>query len=300
MIKKPLVSIVMLSWNRKEDVRQSLLQIMNQEYQPIEIILVDNCSTDGTIDMVRRLFPSVIIIEMKKNMGIAAYNFGFEAAKGEYILILDDDSFPAPNAVIYMVEKFEKDRQLGMVAFDVRNVESYDQVAKTDNVEKFPSAVIGASGYYMSFNGAGAGVRKSVFKEVGYYPGEFFLYNNEQDVAFRIWNSGYKIVFYPDCVSYHKYSPTNRTSWRAPFYYTRNAFWVIWKNYPLDLAIIGTIRMIFKSIYYSLEQRTPIYINAMITAFAGIGSLKGKRKAVKREIAQNLRFPLDTNFTFYR
>ncbi|HYH02953.1 MAG TPA: glycosyltransferase family 2 protein, partial [Bacillota bacterium] len=89
-------------------------------------------------------------------------------------------------------------------------------------------------------------------------------------------------------------------SWRAPYYYTRNAFWLIWKNYPLDLVVKYTLAMINYCIYYSLEQHTLIYLKAMYAALAGIKNLKGKRKPVAREIAENLRIPFNVSFTFYR
>ncbi|WP_276353614.1 glycosyltransferase family 2 protein [Cohnella caldifontis] len=296
----PLVSIVMLCWNRIEDVRESLNRIREQHYPHIETIVVDNGSTDGTVEMIQSEFPGVRLIRMYKNMGIEAYNIGFANARGEYTVIIDDDSFPAPNAIRRMVDKFEADERLGVVAFDVRNFYSYDDIKKeaetTDTVTNAPAA----NDYFMSFNGAGAGVRTSVLRQIGGYPEEFFLYNNELDSAFRIWDAGYKIQSFPDVVAYHKYSPKNRTSWRAPFYYTRNAFWTAWKNYPADMALRITIQLIYSCLYYSMEQRTTVYLKAMWSAFRDRGRLKGKRKPVERTIAEQLRVPWNVNFTFYR
>ena len=152
----------------------------------------------------------------------------------------------------------------------------------------------------MSFNGAGAWVRADVFRRVGYYPEEFFLYNNELDTAFRVWDAGYTIRSFPDIVGYHKHSPINRNSWRAPFFYTRNAFWVVWKNYPIRPAFRVTLELIFRCFYHSLEQRTWIYLKAMWSAFARIGQLMGKRKPVHPDIVRRLRVPVNINFTFYR
>lgn len=297
----PLVSIVTICWNRKKDILESLKGIFEIEYDNLEVIVVDNHSTDGTVEAVESEFPKVKLIKMFKNIGIEAYNIGFENASGKYIVILDDDSFPDKYAVQRMVNKFENDRKLGIVAFDVRNYYNYDQVksVRKINVSKIDT-VAGSKDYLMAFNGAGAGVRKELFEKAGLYPEEFFLYWNEQDTAFRILDRGYKIEFFSDIISYHKYSPKNRASWRAPYYYTRNAFWLIWKNYPVGVALKLTISMIYNCFYYSMEQKTFIYIKAMLDAFFNINSLSGKRKVVKKYIWENLRIPFNIAFTFFK
>lgn len=299
MKSAPLVSIVMLCWNRKDDVFESLSRIREIIYNSLEVIVVDNGSTDGTIELIKDKFPEVRLIQMYKNFGIEAYNIGFANAKGKYIVIIDDDSFPAKHSITRMVQRFEQDESLGAIAFDVRNFYHYDEIsilAEEQPLERYSSP----SKYYMSFNGAGVGVRASLFRRIGYYPEEFFLYNNEMDSAFRILNEGYRIEFHADIIAYHKYSPINRDSWRAPYYYVRNAFWLIWKNYPLDMVIKYTTLMVYKCLYASFEQRTWIYLKAMASAFINIKKLKQKRKPVQRIIAKKLRVPFDVFFTFYR
>lgn len=302
-MRAPLVSIVTICWNRKADICESLRRIREIDYSNLEVIVVDNASADGTPEAIAAEYPEVRLIKLYKNIGIEAYNIGFKNAKGEYIVILDDDSFPQKDAVRRMVDKFASDPKLGVVAFDVRNFYNYDDVkneAGDEPGEAAKETAAVAQDYLLAFNGAGAGVRRGLLEEVGFYPEEFFLYWNEQDTAFRILNAGYQIKFFADVVAYHKYSPQNRTSWRAPYYYTRNAFWLIWKNYPLDMALKITLKMIYACVYYAMEQRTIIYLKAMGAAFFGINQLKGKRRPVSREIALKLRIPFNVAFTFYR
>ena len=291
----PKVSIVMLCWNRWEDVNVSLSRIDQIDYSNLETIVVDNGSTDGSQKNIREQFPSVNLIEAGSNLGIEAYNLGFEAAKGEFILIIDDDSYPAQESIGRMVQKFLENPKLGVCAFDVRNADDYDQVAKTSN-----STSITQSSYSTGFNGAGAGVRKELFKKVGFYPGEFFLYMNEADCSLRIRDLGYEIRFFPDLIAYHKMAAKNRNSWRAPFYYTRNSFWLIWKNYPTSTALKETISLISLCFYHSMEQITFIYIKALFSAFWNISKIAGKRFPVKKEVVNEMRIPLHLCFTFYR
>ena len=293
---RPLVSVVILTWNRLEELRESLSRVYHSEYPNLEVIVCDNGSTDGTAAMVRSEFPQADLLHSPDNIGIEAYNAGFRRARGDYVVILDDDSFPAADAISRMVDKFEADPRLGIVAFDVRSYVARETVpAKPANGD---TAV--TQRYLMGFNGAGAGVRKSVFEETGYYPGEFFLYWNEQDLALRVLNAGWKIVFFSDVVGYHKYSPSNRSSWRAPYYYCRNAFWLVWKNYPLLQAVDLTTKLGILVVRHSLEQRTVVYLKAMLAAMAGVTRIAGLRRPVRREIAGNFRAPVELSFTFYK
>ena len=294
----PLVSVVMVCYNRREDVREGLERLAAQSFGDIEVIAVDNASTDGTNDMIREKFPAVRLVEIPVNAGVAAYNAGFRAARGRYILILDDDSFPAEDAIARMVEKFEQDPLLGVVAFDVRDVAT---IGGPKGVEMPPDIASEGSktDYIMSFHGAGAGVRREVVERVGGYPEEFFLYFNETDMALRIWDAGYTIKSFPEIVAYHKSSRVNRTSERAPFYYTRNLLWLIWKNYPASMAASATLKTMYYVFYFTFEQRTTVYLRALANAVVNARTALIRRKPVGRDTARRMRIHLKSAFTMY-
>ncbi|MCP5104281.1 MAG: glycosyltransferase family 2 protein [bacterium] len=290
------VSIVMLSFNRKNDVAEGVRELLSQNYKNIEIIVVDNGSSDETAQMVNEKFPQeqVKLIALEDNIGVAAYNIGFNSASGEFIVILDDDSFPEKNAIPRMVEEFEKNEKLGVVAFDVRNYAEFTGEAVSAR-RREPSE---SSRYQLAFNGCGVGIRKNVIQRVGGYPEEFFLYWNEQDLAIRILDAGYQIQSFTDIISFHKYSPDNRESLRAPFYYTRNLYWLIWKYFPFSRAITDTIKLIYYSFYYTFEQRSPVYLKA--TAAALFNTRKIKRKPAKKQIIKKLRLTYKLAFIYYK
>ena len=292
----PLVSVVLLCWNRREDVEEVMEHLARVEYPRLEIVVVDNASEDGTAEMVATRFPRVRLLRMAENLGIAGYNAGFEVARGEYLVILDDDSYPAPDAVGRMVGRFEIDPLLGVIAFDVRNAAGF----RWQPGAIVPEASGTATAYQMSFNGAGFGIRRALFEQIGWYPAEFFLYWNEQDTAFRVLDAGYRIETRDDIVALHKFSPRNRASERAPFFYTRNAFWMVWKNYPFDLALLTTARLIYLCCYHALEQRSGVYLRAMWKAFKDGEALRGKRKPVAREIISASRVAFENTFAQFR
>ncbi|MCP5051265.1 MAG: glycosyltransferase family 2 protein [bacterium] len=302
---EPLVSVVMLSFNRKQDVAEGIGELQRQSYKNIEIIVSDNGSKDNTAQMVREQFPGVHLIPLQENIGVAAYNAGFNKALGKYIVILDDDSFPETNAIRRMVSEFENNEKLGIVAFDVRNYYDYEKSnipqllpnkslkQNQDNVGESPR-----TRYQMAFNGAGVGIRKECIRQVGGYPEEFFLYWNEQDLAIRILNAGYHLQWFTDIISFHKYSPVNRESWRAPFYYTRNLYWLIWKYFPIKKIIKDTVKLIYYSFYYTLDQKTLIYLKATFSAL--FNTRKIRRQPVKKEIVRNLRLTYRLPFIYYK
>lgn len=289
----PLISVVLLCWNRRDDVEDTLAQLRRIRYANFEVIVVDNASEDGTAEMVAESYPEVRLFRMAENLGIAGYNAGFEVARGEYLVVLDDDSYPAPDALGRMVERFLADPSIGVVAFDVRNAAAYRWGRAASHPVSTPA-------YMMSFNGAGFGIRRELFERIGWYPAEFFLYWNEQDCAYRVLDAGYRIESCSDIVALHKFSPRNRASERAPFYYTRNAFWLVWKNYPLDLALWVTVALVYRCCYHSLEQRTSVYLRAMWAAYRDSGQLVGKRRPVSRAIVRGARVAFENTFAQFR
>ena len=90
MENNPLVTVNILSFNRRDYLKITLEKVFEQSYKNIEVFVVDNASTDGTIEMVKKEFPQVRLIQLKKNIGIAGWNEGFKNAKGEFVLVLDD------------------------------------------------------------------------------------------------------------------------------------------------------------------------------------------------------------------
>ncbi|ABZ83338.1 glycosyl transferase, family 2 [Heliomicrobium modesticaldum Ice1] len=152
-----LVSVVILNWNRRNDLKEGLTRLREQPYRPLEIIVVDNGSTDDSVAMVRAEFPEVRLIETGKNLGVEGYNAGFRQARGEYVLILDDDSFPAYDAITRMVSRFQADPRLGVVAFDVRSYDQFVQWEQQGRPERSETSgekaqALAEPDYYMSLS----------------------------------------------------------------------------------------------------------------------------------------------------
>jgi len=282
-----VVSIVILTWNRKDDLRETLEKIRETNYTPIEVIVVDNASTDGTAKMVSSEFPAVKYLKRTTNSGIAGYNVGFKAAEGEFVVALDSDSYPAFDAITKMVSLFDKNPDAGCVAFDVRA----PQNGRPAN-EPVEEVTREAAGYH----GAGVGFRKGLFDKAGYWFEPFFLYFNEMDHALRILKAGYKIIHSTSVRAFHKSSPVQRGSSRASYYYVRNGLWLVWRHYPLRRMLSGTFYIIYLAVSETFYQRTAIYIEALRDAFKDSGRIIAGRKPLDKRLFQKVRVPLPLLF----
>ena len=101
----PKVSIIIVNYNGKELLQKCLDSLLNVRYDNFEIILVDNNSTDGTVEFITKNHPSIIIIKLDSNKGFAEpNNIAAKLAKGEYLLFLNNDTIVTPNFISEMVK----------------------------------------------------------------------------------------------------------------------------------------------------------------------------------------------------
>lgn len=194
----PLVTVNILSFNRKNELRNTLQKVYEQSYKNIEVIVVDNASHDGSADMVDNEFPLVQVIKLKNNIGIAGWNEGFKIAKGEFILVLDDDSYPESNALCNALNFMNKNSEFGIAAFTILN--HYTDKNETEHL-------LGKTNYFI---GCGALIRKKLLDEIGYFNEDYFIYNHELDFSIRAINRNWGIELLADAIVIHNQSMKSR------------------------------------------------------------------------------------------
>lgn len=241
------LSIVFLNFNKLEETKQTstTLQTLCEKRNDIEIIAVDNGSKDGTAEYLQTQ-TNIISILLNTNDGIAGYSAGFERAKGQFLLILDDDSSPIDLANIdQTLVKFDQHPEIGLIAAHIQTPDGQPQwswhLPKTDTFSRSPF-----------FIGCGFIIRRDLFKKIGWYPEHFFLYQNEIDVSFQVRLHGYDIFYDPDCIIVHRGTPNQRPGWRRVFFPTRNTLFLLRQYYPqpqvsyliFSRLIIGLVRAV--------------------------------------------------------
>lgn len=235
----PLVSIVTLTHNRKDLLSDLLFALRRQTYDPVEIIVVDNASSDNTVSVVKTRFPEVKLVRSPRNIGTAAYNLGMAEASGEYILLMDDDGRPSRDWVTQMVARFQANPQLGAAACMIR-LHATGEVA--DDSPRFVLTDAVDGGYpCAAYNGTGAGLRAAALRSAGYYPEDYFLSWIELYLCTRILDNGWEVRCYPDIVVEHFKEPGG--SYRPMTYNgLRNYYWYVWTFYPGLHAVTETMR----------------------------------------------------------
>lgn len=273
MVNSPLVTVNILSFNRKDELRNTLTKVIEQDYKNIEIIVVDNASSDGSPLMVEEEFPEVNLIKLRKNIGIAGWNKGFKAARGEFILVLDDDSYPVEREFISKnLEQFTESN-IGLLSFKI-----YNNYLNKFEFDKFSIKV------YPYFIGCGAMIKRELLTTVGLFNNVLFLYNHEDDYILRLYDNGYKIRFVDSTIN-HNYSYLNRTSDRRKFYSTRNTLLILFLHYNLNKVFFRMIRIIIGRLSSGIKQGSLIIIiKGIISFFLIIPVSITKRKPVKLEI----------------
>lgn len=240
----PLVTVNILSYNRKDELRNTLQKVYEQSYKNIEVIVVDNASTDGSPQMVKKEFPGVILIELDKNIGISGWNKGFEIAKGEYVLVLDDDAYPDKGSISQIVLEFTRNRSIGAITLKVFNV-----YKDTNKKELFPGGWVPDTNqriedFYLIL-GCAFAIRRSL------YVNDLFSYKNficfhELPIVLNVTNQNYSILFSPQILAYHKVPvekpPPNYT---RQYFHFRNMTNFIYYFFPTPLNFFYSIRISF-------------------------------------------------------
>lgn len=228
----PKLSIIFLNYNRLAETRSTLAHLSRLlvNRHDIEIIAIDNGSTDGTREFLKTQMDWVRVVLLPTNTGIAGYNEGFRRAKGDYLLVLDDDSHPA-NSITFdrIIQCLDTRPEVGIVACRIESMQ--EEPVYTWHLPKSNEP-----GPSMAFVGCGFAIRRRLFEQIGWYPGEFFLYQNEIEVAIRVIRQQYEIHYDPNCRVVHRQSPSGRTNWRRVYYPTRNTIWVIRRYFPFPIA----------------------------------------------------------------
>jgi GT2 family glycosyltransferase len=219
------VSIVVVSYNACEHLERCLEAVTDG---PWEVIVVDNASTDGSVELVRQRFPSVRLIELAENVGFGAgNNAGIRTASGRYFLLLNSDAWPVDDAIERLVTFADDHRDAAVVGPRLLNPDGSLQ----RSVRGFPTLWRLATEYFFlrklaprtqALNafyggrfdhrsvreadwlyGACLLVRSEAAAEVGLFDEDFFLFSEETDWCYRFGAAGWKVLFFPGAEVVH-------------------------------------------------------------------------------------------------
>ncbi|MCS7285587.1 MAG: glycosyltransferase family 2 protein [Anaerolineae bacterium] len=241
------ISVVIPNWNGEKFLRGCLQSLRGQTFDSFEVILVDNASTDGSLALVEREFPEVKVVRLPRNAGLTGgANAGIKMARGEVIALLNNDAEAHPRWLEALWSALERHPDAGMAAskillYDRRDIINsagdfyrLDGIPGNRGVWEKDTGQYDREEYVFAACGGAAAYRKIMLKEIGNFDEDMFMYCEDVDLAWRAQIAGYRCIYTPEAIAYHRLSATGGGK-LASFYNGRNFIYVLAKDYPESL-----------------------------------------------------------------
>lgn len=252
----PMVSVIITNYNGEIHLQECLNSLMDIKYSNYEIILLDNASTDNSIELARRVYPEIRIIPLNKNYGFAeGTNKGAREARGEFIVFLNNDTKVHEK---WLIELINAATLYGEDNIYSSKVLFYDSPHEINTIGGIITPM--GSGLdinfgkpdldeynKMQFIGSPSGcsmlLKKSLFKKMGGFDKDYFAYLEDVDFGWRCWLDGHKTYYVPTSIVYHKYGATGgkMDSPFRVFHVQKNRLSNILKNFSMGNIVSGLI-----------------------------------------------------------
>jgi GT2 family glycosyltransferase len=267
MEKFPKIFIIVLNYNGKDVLRDNIASLMELSYSDFEVVLVDNNSQDGSVEIIRSMWPKIHLIRNSQNIGFAAGNnigIKFALERGaRYVLLINNDTICEKNFLSRLVEVGQKNKEIGLLSpvihegktkkiwfsggriswLRMKTFHDTREIKKDIRIVKF-------------ITGCAMLVKRGVFSKIGLLDEDYFLYWEDADFSFRANRNGYKGAVVSDSRIFHLEKSRDNKS---------KVYW---------LVISGLI---------FFRKNTPIALIPWIFMYTALRRIKNKRDIRKRK-----------------
>lgn len=251
------VSIVILTFDRPGSICRNIQELAHELGEEIEIIVVDNFS-EIPAEQILESKRNLKVIRLTQNIGVAARNVGIMRASSDIVVTLDDDVFGLKvDHLKILVRQFETNNKLGVVNFKVIDDVLEEQVNWCHH--RKISEWGGKEFLTYEISEGAAAIRKEAFLRSGMYPEYFFISHEGPDLAIRVMDLGYDVIYTPDVVVRHAHASEGRPSWRRYYYDSRNLIWLSVRCYPISLIAKKVPIGLFSMLFYSIRDGYFLY-----------------------------------------
>ncbi len=295
-------SIIIVNWNGEQFLEQCLTALMKQTVKPHEIVLLDNASTDGSIEIAQR-FPRVRLMALDRNTGFArGNNLAIEAAStdSEWIALINPDAFAEPSWLESLLAAAECNPEFDIFAGKLVNAthptlldgagDAYHISGLVWRMEHGCPVSASADNEREVFSpcAAAALYRRSALDQVGGFDEDYFCYVEDVDLGFRLRLDGYRCLYVPQAVAHHVGSGTTggRHSDFALYHGHRNLVWTFIKDMPgilfwLLLPLHVALNMI-SIIWFAWRGHGKVVLRAKRDALLGLPLMWRKRRQIQQ------------------
>jgi len=294
------VSVIVLNYNGKRFIKLCLDNLIRQTYRDIAVSVVDNGSSDGSVEFIKNHYPHLRLICFKTNLGFStANNRIIRSGSEEYIALLNADAVPDLNWIQKLIEAMDALPNAGFAASKMLYFDKpfiIDRVG--DGYMRAGAGLLRGRGQHASdyckkkwvFGACGGGAiyRRSMLNHIGLFDEDFFLLYEDVDLSFRAQLLGYKCIYVPEAMIFHMASESIGYDSPVSVYYShRNLEWTYFQNMPKKLMLRSIHRHLFyilmAFIYFSARGLIKAFFKAKIDALRGFKSSMDKRKEVQRK-----------------
>jgi N-acetylglucosaminyl-diphospho-decaprenol L-rhamnosyltransferase len=277
------LGVSILTYNRADEVSRTVERMVSLPERP-RIVVVDNGSTDGTVEILGRRFPEVRCVALEENLGAAGRNAGVAVLDTPYVALCDDDTWWEPGSLARAAALFDAYPRLALLAGAVLvgpenrlDPISREMAASPIQVESpLPGpAVVG-------FLACAAMVRRSAFLQVGGFERRFFIGGEEELLALDLLSAGWELAYVEDIVVHHHPSETARDTSGRRRIMVRNRLWVGWMRLPLTVALARTFSVL-RGARGDSAQRA-----GLVEALAGLPWALRRRRVVPPRVQRRL------------
>lgn len=295
-----MFSIVIPNWNGAKFLPTCLEALQKQTYPNIEVIVADNDSHDESREMIKRDYTWVRLIELPENQGFTgACNAGMQAATGEYVALLNNDTEVDPGWAAAVVDAFERHPEIGSVASKMLLFDQRDHIhtagdyftrdgrAGNRGVWQKDDGQFDHEEYVFSACGGSSAYRKTLLDQIGLLDDDFFFSLEDVDLGWRAQLAGWRCLYTPDAIVYHHLSATGGGV-TASYYDGRNLIYVLVKDFPLWNRYGGRIlraqwRLAWEALRAWRGEAARARLRGMLAGVVKIPYILGKRRAVQAE-----------------
>jgi GT2 family glycosyltransferase len=269
-----------------ERLLQSLAPLISDR---VELIVVDNHSADDTPAVVARATCPLTYVRTESNIGVGARNIGLQRASAEIVVCLDDDVFGVDEAALATIQSvFAADATIAAINFQVREPHTE---AICNWVHHRDQAVWSARTFdtYEITEGAVA-FRRAALAEAGWYADYFFLSHEGPDLAFRLMDRGYRVIYRGDLVVWHWHATSGRRPWMSYYYDTRNQYWLVARSLPIWYGSLYLVRGQLSTCVYAMRDGYLVYwLRAVRDGIAGLRIVLKDRKTVSLDTMSTIK-----------
>lgn len=304
----PKVTVVVVNWNGERFLDRCLSALLAQTVAPHEIILVDNASTDASLDIARR-FPSVRLLAQNENLGFArGNNLATEVdAESQWIALLNPDAFAEPHWLEVLLAAAQANPNVDffssklLIAADTAVLDGAGDAYHVSGlvwrighgvlVSSFPEEACEV----FSPCAAAAIYRRSAFEDVGGFDEDFFCYVEDVDLGFRLRLAGYRCLYVPQSVAHHVGSGTTggQQSDFSVYHGHRNLVWAFVKNMPSVLfwllLPLHVVLNLVSIIWFALRGQGAVILRAKRDALLGLPKMWRKRQQIQKTRVASIR-----------